>query len=315
MSSLRKITYYAIIMGRIRKQEVNCMRYDYSKPYELQVLTKLHKVQLSILEDFDYVCEKYGLQYFALYGTAIGAARHQGFIPWDDDVDLGMLRADYIKFLSVFDKEMGDKYQIMTPLKDKKYTCTVTHLQKKGTKFIPCVFKNTKCNLGITIDIFPLDSVAPTAKLQKRQLRKTTFLGRLLFLCGTPYPLIPLKGLKGILASAVCYITHYILKIFGSPSRFIYNQFLKESQRYNDGDSDYVTSFEYNGSIRDMVEVKSLFPLKKVPFENSKVYLPANNDDFLKKVYGDYMEIPPEEEQINHCPYMIQFEGEQPLYF
>ena len=103
--------------------------------YEPKTLKRIQKVQLEILEAFINVCEKYDLSYFMLGGTGIGVVRHQGFIPWDDDIDVAMPRTDYDKFLSVVDKEIGEKYKIMTPLIDKNYACNVTHLQKKGTKY------------------------------------------------------------------------------------------------------------------------------------------------------------------------------------
>lgn len=80
-----------------------------SAPYEKTVLEKLHRVQIEILNDFIMVCEKYDLTYFAIYGTAIGAVRHHGFIPWDDDIDVGMLRKDYEKFCGIFPKRTRGK--------------------------------------------------------------------------------------------------------------------------------------------------------------------------------------------------------------
>lgn len=284
-----------------------------SRPYEPEVLDKLHKVQLQILEDFDKVCKKHNLKYFVLYGTAIGAVRHEGFIPWDDDIDVGMLREDYTKFLNIAEEDMGEEYQIMTPLKDRNYACTVTHLQRKNTRFIPHVSKKMKCDLCIDLDIFPLDYVAPTKKLRKRQKFLTTFWGRLLFLVGTPFPDIPLKGIKGRLSEIICFITHYVLKILRISAPTIYKLFQKESQRYNPLKTKYVTSFEYSGSIKDMIEAEKLFPVTEVPFEDITVPIPANNDLFLRKVYGDYMKIPPKEQRINHCPYLIQFEGEKEI--
>lgn len=91
------------------------------------------------------VCEKYKLPYFAVYGTAIGAVRHAGFIPWDDDIDVGMLRVDYDKFMEIFSKEMSDKYNLLTPQIDGQYSCTVTHIQRKNTKFVSEVTQNLKC--------------------------------------------------------------------------------------------------------------------------------------------------------------------------
>ena len=90
-----------------------------NKKYDEQQLRKLQLVELEILKDFITICEKYKLPYFATGGTAIGALRHQGFIPWDDDIDVCMLREDYVKFMKVGPKEMGDKYIFMSTETEK----------------------------------------------------------------------------------------------------------------------------------------------------------------------------------------------------
>lgn len=137
------------------------------KEYEPEVLKKLQKVQTEILEDYIKVCEKYNLTYFMLGGTGIGVVRHQGFIPWDDDIDVAMPREDYDRFMEVMESELGDKYKILTPLVDKNYACNVTHLQKKGTKFVPYTSRKMKCDLCIDIDIFPLDHMPDDPKKGK----------------------------------------------------------------------------------------------------------------------------------------------------
>ena len=154
-------------------------RYQSNKGYEPEVLERLHGVLLEILGDFIRVCEKYGLTYFAAYGTAIGAVRHQGFIPWDDDIDVGMPRKDYDRFFEVFQQELGEKYALLTPEIDNRYACTVTHIQKKGTKFISEMSQDLKCEQCIFMDIFPFDYVANDEKSQRKQARRTAFWGKL----------------------------------------------------------------------------------------------------------------------------------------
>ena len=139
-------------------------KYNTSKAYEPAILEKLHQVQLQILADFIEVCDKYELPYFVVYGTAIGAVRHHGFIPWDDDIDVAMLRGDYDKFCKVFQKELGQEYNLLTPEIDGRYACTVTHIQRKGTKFISEASQDLKCEQCIFMDIFPLDYVAKEEK-------------------------------------------------------------------------------------------------------------------------------------------------------
>lgn len=291
-------------------------KYDKSKRYEPDVLDKLHRVQLQILADFIKVCDKYDLQYFVVYGTAIGAVRHHGFIPWDDDIDVAMLREDYDKFCRVFQKELGKDYNLLTPEIDGRYACTVTHIQKKGTKFISESSQDLKCEQCIFMDIFPLDYVAADKKAALKQARNSNVLGRLLFLSGTAYPVIPYKGVKGTIAAYGCWIIHYALKILRIKPRFLYRKYVSTVTKYNNssGKSEYVASFEYAGGLKDRVKRKALFPLQKVSFEGMEVNIPANNHEFLTKVYGDYMKIPPKEEQVNHMPLVIQFEGEEAIY-
>ena len=283
---------------------------DRSKPYKKEVLDHLHKVQLEMISDLDRVCKKHDIPYFAAFGTALGATRHQGFIPWDDDTDVGMLRKDYDRFLKIVEKELGDHYQIMTPEVDKRYACNVTKLQRKGTVFISHLSKDLKCEQCIFIDIFPFDCVAPTKKLAKRQWFMTTFLDRLLYLCGTAYPVIPYKGIKFALAQAICWCVHYGLKLFHISPRFIYRQYVKACTKYNSMHTKWVTSFGDAESMQYKFPVKNMFPVEEVPFEDISICVLKNNKEHLENAYGDYMEIPPENKRINHSPYVIKFEDE-----
>ena len=286
-------------------------RYQSNKGYEPEVLERLHGVLLEILGDFIRVCEKYGLTYFAAYGTAIGAVRHQGFIPWDDDIDVGMPRKDYDRFFEVFQQELGEKYALLTPEIDNRYACTVTHIQKKGTKFISEMSQDLKCEQCIFMDIFPFDYVANDEKSQRKQARRTAFWGKLLFLAGTAYPVIPLKGIAGRLAGCACKMIHFFLKLFRIAPRTLYRKYLKAATAYNqDEGKEYVTSFECADCLKDKIREKEIYPVQKVKFEYLEINLPANNDEILRKVYGDYMQLPPEDQRVNHMPLVIDFGDE-----
>lgn len=278
--------------------------------YDREVLDKLHAVHLEMIQDLEKVCEKYGLKYFATFGTALGAERHQGFIPWDDDTDVGMLREDYEVFLNVVEKEIGDKYQILTPNVDKRYACNVTKLQKKGTIFISHLSKRLKCEQCIFVDIFPFDVVAPTKRKAKRQQVMATFWSRLLYLCGTPYPVIPYTGMKYYIASVICWCVHYFAKIVHLSPRFLYNRFVKICTKYNHSGGGIVTSFGDAEALQYMFPAKNMFPTKQVPFEGIKINVLNNNKEHLKNAFGDYMKIPPKDQRINHAPYKIQFDAE-----
>lgn len=277
------------------------------REYEPEVLRKLQLVQLEILKDFIEVCKKYDLDYIMLGGTGIGVVRHQGFIPWDDDIDVAMPRKDYDRFMEVYKKEIGDRYKVLTPLIDKNYTCNVTHFQKKGTKFVPYISKHLKCDLCIDIDIFPMDNMPDDSKQRSRQLKRTWVLNKLIFLCGHPNPIIPWKGAKKKAAAFICAAVHYVLRFCHVSPKFLYKCLIKECTRYNHLDTKYINAFEVTMSDRAYLSKEEMYPLKEMLFEGIPVSMPNAYDTYLRRLFGDYMQMPPEDKRVNHCPYMLDF--------
>ena len=285
-------------------------RIERNKPYDPKVLDKLHGLQIEMLQDLEKICRRYNLQYFAVFGTALGATRHQGFIPWDDDIDVGMMRDDYEIFIRVVEREMGDKYQILTPEIDKRYACNVTKFQRKGTKFVSHLSEKLECEQCIFIDIFPFDCVAPTVRKAKRQQLRTLFLDRLLYLCGTAYPIIPYTGVKHAMAAGICWCVHYATKILRVSPKKIYQLFEKESKRYNREKTGVVTTFGEAISLRYRLPFDRMLPIEVIPFENVTINVLNNNIEHLEKTYGDYMKMPPLNQRVNHAPYIIEFGDE-----
>lgn len=100
--------------------------------YDQETLHKVQNVQKEILKDVLKICEENGIDVFAVFGTALGIVRHQGFIPWDDDIDVAMFREDFVRFKEVAQRELGQKYEFLTPEINNNYATTVTHFQKKA---------------------------------------------------------------------------------------------------------------------------------------------------------------------------------------
>lgn len=277
------------------------------KQYDKDVLQKLQMAQLEILKDFIKVCEKNKLDYFMVFGSALGTVRHKGFIPWDDDIDVGMLRTDYDRFLEIAKKELSSDYNILTPYTNKDYACSVTHFEKKGTSFIPEFSKYLKCNIGINIDIFAFDNISDNQKDRMKQVRESWFWGRLLFLRGTPFPYIPIKGVKGFIAKITCILIHYILVIFRVKAQFMYKQLLMVSKKYNDIETKEVTCFEDPAPLNNIISKEDIFPLVEFEYQNIKVKLPKEYKKLLTGMYGDFMKLPPIDKRINHNPYKLDF--------
>lgn len=277
------------------------------REYNKTELEQLKKAELIIVRDFAEVCEKYNIPWFAIGGSVIGAARHEGFIPWDDDFDLAMLREDYDRFVEIWKTELGDKYHLATPETDASYSSPVIKLMRKNTKFVPEYLANSKAELGIHVDIFVYDNYTNDSK-SKKQIKQARILDQLLFLRGSGKPSIPFKGIKKVLAGIACELIHAILTIFRISPAWLYKKFNKVAQRYNAENTEYVTLYQDAWIHESRVARSEIFPLKRVKFEDTYVPVPNEYMKLLYRYYGeDVMEMPPIEKRVNHAPIQIEF--------
>lgn len=277
------------------------------KQYDEKTLSKLKAVEVSILRDIIRVCNEHGIKCFLSFGSLIGAIRHHGFIPWDDDMDISMFREDYEKFISIFDAELGDKYDLMTPLREKGFASTVIKVEKRGTTFIPRHSIAMKCRQGIFVDIFVYDKVSSDEKQYRRQAKKARFLSMLMFLAGSPSPEININGIAGKAAKLICLCVHYMLRLCPGVKVLIYKKFEKNSIKANDEKNSVYTMYQDTEPDGCIADISDILPLKEVMFEDIKVNIPKNYDYILTKRYGNYMELPPENERVNHAAAVIDF--------
>ena len=118
-------------------------------------LRKLQLTEIEVLDEIVRICKKHKLQYFLLAGTCLGAVRHSGFIPWDDDIDIGMPREDYEKFLNIALDELDEKYFLQYYKTDENYYLGFAKVRKNNTSFITKGFEKKKGHQGFFVDIFP----------------------------------------------------------------------------------------------------------------------------------------------------------------
>jgi lipopolysaccharide cholinephosphotransferase len=129
-------------------------------------LQQVHKIQLEMALEVKRICEKHKIKYSIVAGTLLGAVRHNGFIPWDDDLDIAMLRDNYIKFIDICKDELNDSYFLQTWDTDPGFALPIAKLRKNSTKFVEKDFMEANIHCGIYIDILPFDSV-PSENISK----------------------------------------------------------------------------------------------------------------------------------------------------
>ena len=182
--------------------------------YEPEVLKHLQHLEMEILKDFIKICKENDLTYFGFAGTGIGALRHQGYIPWDDDIDISMPRADYEKFLQIVQKQMGDKYYVLNKDTDETYPLATTRLCLRGTVFREEVMKDVDCNWGIFLDLYALDNAADGWLAYHWQMWTAWFWSKIVILRIMPRPYLYVRGLLAKIVTGACIATHYTMKFF-----------------------------------------------------------------------------------------------------
>lgn len=275
-----------------------------SSQYDPQVLKKLQRCELEILNDFAKVCKENNLSYFGFGGTGIGALRHGGFIPWDDDIDLGISRDDYKKAMEIFERDYADKYTVVNA---EKFDFPVmnTHIIINDSKFITEEDKYGSYPKGIFLDIFPLDNTPDDEALRKKHLKKTWLLSKLFVIKHIPFPHVPFKGFKKKLAHCVTATMWLFLKLVSH--KFLYNLCLKECTKYNSTETGHIAYCCGSKFCGNVFNKEQLYPLRKEKFEDTEVYFPGNLEDILTAEYGNFMQVPPPEKRINHSPKILEF--------
>lgn len=223
---------------------------SYQEYTNIDDLHKIQKLSTCILAEFDRVCGLLHIPYVVYGGTAIGAVRHKGFIPWDDDVDVAMLRHDYERFLKEAPEVMQSTFALHNALNTDDFTSTYSYMVLKGTVHIPDFYDCCPYQKPISIDVFPLDKVATEDSARTKQMRKTWFWGRLMFLRATPTPYVPFDGLKKAVVHAMCRVVHYTLKLFRITPDAIYSHWAKAAMRYADDQTDFYADFSDREPMR-----------------------------------------------------------------
>lgn len=257
-------------------------------------LPKLHNCQLIIAREIKRICDENNIKYFIIAGTLLGAVRHGGFIPWDDDMDIGMLREDYEKFLKIAKKDLGDDFFLQTPETDKSYGLNFAKVLLKGTMLMEESTASNNAKKGIFVDIFPFD-VAPLNEADRESHNKKTYFYRRLLLAKRNYNI---AGKKEYVKRIVYFILK-IMSVFFSHDGLV-KKLDSEITRYNNQKTDDIVNIGgAYGYKKETIKADWVRETVEIPFEDMTISAPIEYIKYLETFYGDYMTPPPEDKRYN----------------
>lgn len=265
---------------------------------------KIRNLQLVILDIFKEiikVCNDYDIEYFIIGGTTLGAIRHKGFIPWDDDLDIGMTRENYNKFLKIAKDKLPETLFLQTFDSDPNTPFYFAKVRKNGTSFIENYCKRLDIHHGIYVDIFPYDNVPDDKKLRNKQLKKVKFWSNLFIAKSLKGSSVPQNSVKGKMKIFTRLTFHYLLKPVSKV--YLYKKLDEASQEYNHIKSEMQSFVKYPYL---MIPSADLNNLEKIEFEEIQVSCPGNPREYMKHQFGDFMKLPPEEKRVGHRPYKLE---------
>lgn len=262
----------------------------------------LQTKQLSMLREIDRLCEEYDIPYLLVFGTLIGAVRHQGFIPWDDDIDIAMRREDYERFATIA-HYLPDNYVLQTHDTEPEYFLSFPKVRDTTSSLQELALAHMNISTGPWIDIFIYDKIPGDPQLAKQQFDEVkalhTRLHRNVFIYAARDETGPRATVKRVL--------HWFNKRRFTSSRnremfeSIYDQLQVALTRYANTDSNVYqllcTRRTNDERTKHRLTAKDFLAPITGTFEGLKVNIPARYDEILTEQYGDYMSLPPEAER------------------
>lgn len=266
---------------------------------------KMHKLTqqeirtrlVQMLDDFLAYCKKHNLTCFLVGGTLLGAIRHQGFIPWDDDIDVGIPRDDYEKLRKLVRTEPIGEHYTFASGDDGNYSSpygqmidTDTVLRRASTEYL----LESAVTGHLYIDIFPVDGYPDSEKETARFIRRVTFLRKAVKYSRSKFG----RGTSGF-RLMLKFFPILITRLLGN--RFLVRRMVREVSKYPYVSANYIgISANALYGVGERYRKDRAFPLVEVPFEGKQYPAVACYDEYLKGIYGDYMKLPPKEKRKSH---------------
>lgn len=278
------------------------MKPAFRDEYPPEILKKLQEIELEILKVVASICDQLGITWFSDSGTSIGAIRHHGFIPWDDDIDIGIPFDEYKTFVDKAPEIVPEGYGIYLPTQTEKYSPLWAKVYKKNTKFVSDLNLDAGFMGGIFVDVFPFVQLDSNKDLAQKQIRSMANWQRVSYLYHSSNLKISNTGIARLLAKIAFICGHGFLQAAYTPEK-IFKNFSKICESGNHEGDWCCASYPLSG----IYTTEELFPVSSCPFEDMVIPTPHDAHAVLTKQYGNFMQLPPEEKRKNTPVRILDF--------
>ena len=272
-----------------------------------KLIEEVKRIELDIVKEFDRICRENNITYYLCGGSLLGAVRHKGYIPWDDDIDLFMERNEYERFCQIADRELPEDLHLQNYHTEPNCGLVFAKIRKKGTTMSETYSHHINMEQGIWIDIFPLDHLPDDVKKADSLKKKVLILKNLYIVkCGykNPHP----ESLTYRIAYAVCkaVVAPFSLQYFIHQLE----RCMKTSQHER---TEYLFPFGGAYPKKDTVPAVWFDETEQFDFEDTKLTGIRAYDAYLTQIYGNYMELPPVEKRVGgmHNLYKVRLNNER----
>lgn len=270
---------------------------------DAEALKRLQETELDILLMIARFCEEHGIEWFMDSGTALGAVRHGGFIPWDDDIDIGMMRADYDRFVEAARDGLAPGYSLQTFDNNEAFAGMFAKVYKDGTAFQTKETAEAGCDQAIFVDVFPYDALAADSVERARQLKTARIWQSVSYLYHAKTITVPHKGVLGGIERLGCRAAHYAARAL--TSRAAIKQRFERARSFAGDASDERIILSWTSM--NPCRVCDLVPPTTASFCGHELPIAAHPETYLSNMYGDWRTIPDPEDRRTHLPEFLDF--------
>ena len=280
------------------------MSNTWNEYYTDDEIKQIQNIEIRSLDILDDVCKKLNIRFFMYGGSLLGAVKYQGFVPWDDDLDIAMLRDDYEKFIREGPALLPEKYEIQHPKTNKRTPYSYIKFRRTDTALVEYRNHKLKVNHGVYFDIYPIDNLPDdyTAYMQQKLVFDKW---NLIFQTRQNYRLEKsVSSLKDALRLAIRFCQSIVARFL--PLSYVIGKIDRISTLYNN----QPTINKGNLTFPKLGNFFNGADFKEVQFEGRPVYIPSGYQINLRNRYGDINRLPPVDKRVGHKPYVLDLGGE-----